>query len=61
VSDVEGFDAGGFVELAGDGGGSELVEEIETLANGREVFLPKLEENVVDLIGCRFLHRISES
>ena len=51
VSDAEGFDAGRFVEGAGGGGCPEFVEEIEALADGGEILLPELCEDVVDLVG----------
>ena len=50
VGDVEGFEAGGFVEGAGGCGGAELVEEVEAFADGGEVLLPELGEEVVDLV-----------
>src|SRR5277367_3843147 len=37
VGDAQGFEAGAFGECAGGGGGGELVEEIEALADGGEV------------------------
>ncbi len=62
VGDVEGFEAGVFLERAGAGGRAELVQELKTLANGREVFLPELGDDVVDLavalVGGGFLHRL---
>jgi hypothetical protein len=52
VGDAEGLEAGGFVEGACCGGGTELVEEIEAFADGGKVFLPELGKDIVDLIGC---------
>jgi hypothetical protein len=68
VGDIEGFDAGGFGESAGGSSEAELVHQIETLPNGREIFLPELEENVVylivdlgaDRVRGGFLHRLRQ-
>jgi hypothetical protein len=48
VSDAESFESGVFFERAGDGGRAEFVHEIEPLAYGGEIFLPELEEKIVD-------------
>jgi len=50
VGDIQGFDAGVFLDRARDGGGAELVQKIETLANGGEILLPELGEEGFDLV-----------
>ena len=55
MGDAQGFDAGGLVECASGGGGGELVEEIESLTDGRKVLLPQLGEYCVDLVRGGFL------